>query len=68
MVFLHCKLNLYTETKYHTKSIDGWSPEGITEYNLLCLLVANDRETDLGKLFEENFIDMVKKERGLVSD
>ena len=40
----------------------------MTEYNRLCHLAANDRETDLGKLFKENFIDFVKKEKSLVSD
>ena len=40
----------------------------MTDYNQLCHLAANDRETDIGKLFEENFFDMVKQERGLVSD
>ena len=62
-----CKMTLYTETKYH-KSIDGWNQEGMNEYNHLCRLAANDRETEVGKLFEDHFIEMIKRERGLVPD
>ena len=58
---------LYTETKYH-KSIDGWNQEGMNEYNHLCWLAANDQETEVGKLFEDHFIEMIKTERGLVPD
>ncbi len=59
---------MYTETKYH-KSIDGWSQEGISKYNRLCHLAANDhQETALGQLFEQRFIEMIKLERGLITD
>ena len=61
-----CKLTLYTETKYY-KSMDGWSQEGMAEYNRLCYLVAKDRKTELGKLFEEELLSMIKMERGLVA-
>ncbi len=60
-------MTLYTETKYH-KSIDDWNQEGMNEYNRLCRLAANDRETEVGKLFEDHFIEMIKRERGLVPD
>ena len=48
------KMTLYTETKYH-KSIDGWNQEDMNEYNCLCWLVANDQETEVGKLFQNFF-------------
>lgn len=60
-----CKLTLYTETKYY-RSMDGWSQEGMTEYNCLCLLAANDRKTELGKLFEKQLLSTIKTEKGLV--
>ena len=62
-----CILTLYTETKYHI-SIDGWSQEGMSEYNRLCHLAANDRETELGPLFEQRLFKMIKIERCLVTD
>ena len=62
-----CKMTLYTETKYH-KYIDGWNQEGMNEYNCLCWIATNDRETEVCKLFEESFIEMIKMERGLVPD
>ena len=61
-----CKLTLYTETKYY-KSMDGWSQEGMAEYNRLCYLVAKDRKTELVKLFEGELLSMIKMERGLVA-
>ena len=61
-----CKMTLYTETKYY-KSMDGWSQEGMAEYNRLCYLVAKDRKTELGKLFEGELLSMIKTERGLVA-
>ena len=60
-------MTLYTETKYH-KYIDGWNQEGMNEYNCLCWIATNDRETEVCKLFEESFIEMIKMERGLVPD
>ena len=61
-----CKLTLYTETKYY-KSMDGWSQEGMAEYNRLCYLATKDRKTELGKKFENELLSMIKMERGLVA-
>ncbi len=40
----------------------------MSEYNRLCHLAANDRETELGQLFEQRLFEMIKIERGLVTD
>jgi len=61
-----CKLTLYTETKYY-RSLDGWSQEGMTEYNRLCHLAANDQKSETGKLFEKDLLSMIKTEKGLVA-
>ena len=59
-------MTLYTKTKYQ-KSINDWNQKGISVYNCLWYLATNDQET-LVKLSEEILIEMIKEERGLVTD
>ena len=47
--------------------MDGWSQEGMAEYNCLCYLAAKDRKTELGKMFEDELLSMIKMEKGLVA-
>lgn len=56
---------LYTDKKYHNY-LDGWSEEGICEYNKYCSIAKSDRNTQKAKKFEEFFLTKMKEEKGYV--
>ena len=47
---------LYTNKKYHN-FLDGWSEEGISQYNEYCSMVKADRNLQIGQIFEEYFLE-----------
>ena len=45
--------------------MDGWSSDGIVQYNQFCEF-AQDRCTDNGKRFEEMFLTMMREHKGII--
>ncbi len=54
----------YTEKKGRNRKMQGWSSEGIDNFNKLCLFVIEDRKSEAGQLFESEFLQhQVDKEK-----
>ena len=55
---------LYTEKKGRNRKMQGWSSEGIDNFNKLCMSVIDDRKSKAGQLFEDQFLEYhVDKEK-----
>jgi hypothetical protein len=46
--------------------MDGWSSDGIVQYNQFCEFARQDRSTDNGKRFEEMFLTMMREHKGII--
>ena len=55
----------FTKSKFHV-SMDGWSSDGIVQYNQFCEFARQDRSMDNGKRFEEMFLTMMREHKGII--
>ena len=46
-------------------SMDGWSSDGIVQYNRICEFTRQDRSTDNGR-FEDMFLTMMREHKGII--
>ena len=54
----------WTQSRYYA-TMDGWSEEGIQNYNMFCLRAKMDRRTDIGIKFETNFLEQMKRDKNI---
>jgi hypothetical protein len=47
---------MFTEKKGRNRKLQGWTEPGIEKFNELCMFVIEDRASDAGKRFEEEFL------------
>ena len=52
---------LYTEKKGRNRKMQGWSTDGIEKFNKLCLFVIEDRKSEEGQQFENEFKEFNEK-------
>ena len=56
----------WTHSRYYT-TMDGWSEDGMKNYNNFCSSVAKDRKSDNGLLFEEKFLQQMRDDKRIGS-
>ena len=58
---------LYTNSRFYS-SMDGWSEQGIIEFNRLCHMAEKDRNTEKGREFESLFKSEEKRKKDAKGD
>ena len=56
----------WTHSRYYT-TMDGWSEDGMKNYNNFCSSVAKDRKSENGLLFEEKFLQQMRDDKRIGS-
>ena len=56
----------WTHSRYYT-TMDGWSEDGMKNYNNFCSTVARDRKSENGLLFEEKFLQQMRDDKKIGS-
>ena len=56
----------WTHSRYYT-TMDGWSEDGMKNYNRFCSNVAKDRKSESGLLFEEKFLQQMRDDKKIGS-
>ena len=54
----------WTHSRYYT-TMDGWSEEGMKNYNEFCSGVKKDRKESNGILFEDKFLQQMQKDKNI---
>ena len=54
----------FTGKRGGSRRFEGWTQEGIAEYNSLCQSIVADRNSDMGEQFENEFLDYMRNKNG----